>query len=98
MKVIERATMPSGTAIQIEDWHNDYPKVFAPSNTIAAYPKSKSNHHSSFSPKFNETFRASFNFPTALEAKEAFKQLTNGNKKLSDYSFFMWDKKYADCL
>lgn len=40
MKVIERATMPNGTEIQLEDWHehntSEYPILYG--YTIGAYP------------------------------------------------------------
>ena len=39
MEIIERAIMPNGTEIQLEDWSEDFPGVCE--LTIGAYPIAK---------------------------------------------------------
>jgi hypothetical protein len=98
MKVIERATMPNGTAIQIENWNEDYPNVFASCSTLAAYPISKASHKGSFSPKHNQKFRAQFDFTSYDEAKQALDSLVSGKNLLADYASHLDSQEYADCI
>ena len=92
MKVLERAAMPDGTEIQMEDWHADYPTVFAHNASIGAYPKSKVNFKTTWFPKRGQNFRASFNFKTESDARQAYNDLINGNKTLVDFVELMWDR------
>ena len=97
MKVLEKGTMPNGTAIQIEEWHEDY--NFMPyGRTIASYPKSKVSHEGAFSPKGNQIFRCEFDFTSHKEAKEIYNNLLNGIIQLSDLKANIYNPKYADCL
>jgi len=97
MKVLEKGTMPNGTAIQIEEWNEDY--NFIPyGSTIASYPKSKASHEGQWSPKANETYRFQFDFTSQEEAQKAFNELISGNKTLTDFKGNMYDQKYADCI
>lgn len=97
MKVLRKEVMPNGTAIQIEEWNENY--EFMPyGSTIASYPKSKVSHEGSFAPKGNETYRFSFKFKSAEEAKEAFDSLMLGAKVLSDFKDKMDIPKYSDCI
>ena len=97
MKVISKATMPNGTAIQIEDWHENYSHM-PYADTVAAYPISKVSLPGSFSPKGNEVFRAQFNFKTTEEAQNAYSQLVAGTKTLTDYAANLWYPQHAACL
>ena len=97
MKVIDKAIMPNGTHIQIEDWSEDY-SFHSYADTLAAYPKSKVSHPGAFSPKGNETFRAGFNFNSEDETRKAFDLLAQGKAELADYKANMRDKKYIDCI
>lgn len=89
MQVIERGIMPDGTKIQIEDWSNDY-SFHKKSSTIAFYPmainsiykNSKSRHPY---PERGETFRASLDFDTEENARDAFQSMVNGSKTYTDY-------------
>jgi len=97
MKVLEKGIMPDGTNIQIEEWHENY--SFMPyGSTLASYPKSKVSHEGAFAPKGNEKYRFSFNFKSYDEAQQAFINLTNGIKTLSDFKSNIYNPKYADCI
>lgn len=97
MKVLERGTMPNGTAIQIEEWHENY-DFYPYADCIASYPKSKMSHEGAFAPKGNEKYRFSFHFPSTEDAKNAYNELLAGTKQLVDFVEYMWDKKYVDCI
>jgi len=97
MKVLELGIMKNGTAIQIEEWNENY--NFMPyANTIASYPKSKTSHQGSYSPRSNETYRFDFSFESQEEAKNAFNELAAGNKTLADFKERLLKIEYADCL
>ena len=92
--------MPDGTQIQIEDWSEDY-NCYAPAETVAAYPISKKTIYKKNSigyPREGKKFRASFNFGTAKVAKEAFETLIAGTSSLKDFSAYMHDPQYGECL
>lgn len=46
MKVIDRAVMPDGTKIQLEDWHDENTKEYPDLHgyTIGAYPIAKNTN------------------------------------------------------
>lgn len=99
MKVTQRATMPDGTEIQIEDWSGDYPTVFVPCGTIAAYPISKYTLPGSFAPKAGVRFRADFSrFETTEQVQEAFDRLVSGESTLKDYAEALWHTHHAPAL
>lgn len=84
MEVLEVGEMPDGTKLQVEDWSNVY--GFMPfGSTLASYPKSKANGKGQFSPKFNKTFRVTFNFDSEVETKLALDELSKGSKELRDF-------------
>lgn len=97
MKVLERATMPNGIEIQLEDWteHNTekYPNLYG--FTIGAYPKAKNTSKYRFiqSP---EKFRLSIASNTyknysSNDVKADYSALKSGEKKLEDLSSYFWN-------
>ena len=97
MKVLQKDTLPDGTVVQIEEWHENY--NFMPyGRTVATYPKSKVSHPGAFSPKGNVTFRCAFDFNSHDEAVKAFGDLVNGRKVLADFRNNLTRKEYADCI
>ena len=85
MFIIEKGTTPSGMEIQIENWNDAY--NFIPKNaTIGFYPMAvndiyrEDKPHFHAYPKRGETFRASLEFNTDEEAKNAFEDLKSGKK------------------
>ena len=94
MIIIEKATTPDGSVIQIEDWHKNY-KFIPPRSSIGAYAKSKKTKPGAFSPNKNEMYRFGISFDSADEAQAAFDELIDGTKTLKDYASRC---KYGDCL
>lgn len=92
MKIIERAKMPNGTDIQIEDWSKDY-NCYAECATVGAYPIAQVSGDRPFEPERNKTFRMEIDFNTKEEARECFEQLKAGDKQLIDFATEK-DKKY----
>ncbi len=97
MQVIRKGTTPNGTDIQIEDWSEDY-SCHKKNATIGFYPMATENIYKEGTekikedhpdwipyPKRGETFRASLNFDTEMEALEAFVLLENGCREFTDY-------------
>lgn len=107
MKVIKKAAMPDGTAIQIEDWHKDY-SFLAESGTLAAYPIAKAGILKTklggsyggpwYYPEAGRKFRVSFDFACAADAERVFGKLISGEAQLKDFVEHMNDPKYATCL
>lgn len=100
MKVLEKAIMPDGTKIQIEDWKEDYSCFDTLS--IATYPitqrlpqSKKLYFHESGRP-----FRVDINrgWNNDEEVKKAFENLKNGKKSVKDFSGQFWDLWNAECL
>lgn len=85
MQVITRSKTIDGTAIQIENWNNDYPTLYAKNSTVALYPISKQTIYKSFNPTRGESFRYSLSFDNEEKAMTAYKLLITGEKKLIDY-------------
>ena len=79
MKVLERAVIPDGTKIQIEDWSGDY-SFHRFADFVAAYPVARGSIKGS-------TFRAYCQFENAQKASEAFLALKSGEKQLDDFPF-----------
>ena len=89
MQIIERGIMPDGAKILIEDWSNDY-DFMRKNATIAVYPKAVNSIYKNPDsrhpyPERGETFRASFDFSTEEEAKNAFRSMVSGSKSYMDY-------------
>ena len=90
MEVIERAVMPDGTDIQIEDWSKDY-SCFAECGTIATYPIAKQTARNLLEyPRRNETFRLDIQFKNKDEARKCFEQLKSGEKQIIDFCDEKW--------
>jgi hypothetical protein len=84
MKILEKAILPTGEHIQIEEWNENY--SFIPyGSTIGTYPKSKQTLDGAFSPTINKTFRFQLDFNNHEEALKVFDNLKNGKTKLIDY-------------
>lgn len=98
MKIVKKGFMPDTTAIQIEDWSEDY-YFHNEADTIAAYPKSKINlPGGNYKPRQNQGFRLDMTFASKEAAEQAFDDLTHGRKVLSDYVAYMRHPEYAMCL
>lgn len=90
MKVIDRAVMPDGTKIQLEDWHDKNTKECPDLHgyTIGAYPIAKNTNKWGLIRK-GETFRLGI-------AQSKYRNYTDENV-LSDYmAFKIGDKTLAD--
>lgn len=90
MKVIERATMPDGTDIVLEDWTDEnteaYPDLYG--FTIAAYPIAKNSGKKGWI-QCGDTFRLSIPYNsysgyTNDMVKSDYESLKNGTKILQD--------------
>jgi hypothetical protein len=97
MKVIKEGVMPDGTEIQIENWNETY-TFMPPSDTIAAYAKSKATIDGDFAPKAGELYRFQFTFKDAAETEAVFNALINGEKVLADYKANLYHKHFAVCI
>ncbi|ADO59909.1 hypothetical protein [Paenibacillus polymyxa] len=98
MKVVKTGNMKDGTAIQIEDWSEDY-SFHNKADVLASYPKSKMTHEGTYAPKAGERYRFSFWLGSAGETESAFNVLTEGRKTLSDFKKYMHGKlEYQDCI
>lgn len=97
MQVIERAKMPDGTRIQIENWHDDY--SFMPyAGMVAAYPMINARDLSPFAPKDKSTCRVDFNYDNEAGARNAFEKLKSGEKSLADFKDNLGLKELADYI
>lgn len=99
MEIIERAVMPDGTEIQLEDWssHNTlkYPRLYG--LTIGAYPIAKNTGKGRWV-ESGERFRltVSCNNHSGYsndDVKADFTALKNGKKHLEDLAARFWDGK-----
>lgn len=97
MKVIERATMPNGTKIQLEDWreHNsaEYPELYG--LTIAAYPIAQRTDKWRLI-EYGRPFRLSiannsYTGYTNEQVKADYDALVNGAKTLEELSNRFWN-------
>lgn len=100
MKIIERATMPDGTKIQIEDWTKDYSCFNTLS--IAAYPimQRLPQSHKLYFHESGKPFRVDINrdWKNDDEVKKAFSELQNGIKEVKDFANQFWDSWCAECI
>jgi hypothetical protein len=96
MKVIERAVMPNGTDIQLEDWskHNskEYPDLYG--LTIGAYPIARNTGRYRLV-RGGERFRLSiarnsYTGYTNEQVKADYNALVSGEKTLEDLSSRFW--------
>lgn len=88
MKIIEKAVMPDGTKIQLEDWSENntkaYPELYGLS--IGAYPVAK---NATLFTKRGENFRLQISMKKYSgyeneNVKADFEALKNGNRSLED--------------
>ena len=94
MKLIKEGTMPNGTKIYLEDWHDDYPSIFPANDCVAAYPiakESRLRYDSYCYPHIGKSFRLDCHFDSALAAEQAFQALQSGEKSFKDFAEFAWD-------
>ena len=100
MKVIERAIMPDGTKIQIEDWKEDYSCFNTLS--IAAYPIMQRLPQSKklYFQESGKPFRVDINrgWENDEEVKKAFENLKNGTNEIKDFANQFWHLWCAECL
>ena len=91
MKVLERAKMPDGTNIQIEDWKEDYPQSHG-TLTIAAYPLAKRQGRYGWV-RLNEKFRLDLGhgFSSDREVMLIYKALQNGEITLEELHEHYWN-------
>lgn len=97
MIILQKGRMPDGTAIQIEDWSEDY-SFFEYGSTIGAYPISKMGYSEQFKPRKGKTFRVQYDFKDEVEASQTFSELIKGTKTLKDIEKYLCDKRYKDCI
>lgn len=77
--------------IRIEDWSEDYPRIHAYGDTLAAYPTATNSigHDGYDYPKRGERFRFQFDLPDNDTAKDIFDALTNGSARLADFARYL---------
>lgn len=95
--VTMRGTLPDGTILIVEDWHEVYPGLSEPYNVVA-YPVSRHSLPGAFSPKAGETFRCAFSFPTMKAAETVFNALSSGKAALENYVEYLEEPKYKPCV
>lgn len=94
MKVIERAVMPNGTEIQLEDWNNSgYPDLYK--FTIGAYPIAKNTGKYRWI-ESGQTFRLDISMNQYKgysndDVKADFEALKSGEKSLEDLADHFWN-------
>lgn len=79
MKILQKATTPDGTDIQLEDWSEDY-AIFPYGSTIAAYPRK------------HIRCRATLELYNYQEAMSVFDGLQKGNIHLGDKDFQVMER------
>lgn len=96
MKILEKAVMPNGTEIQLEDWKDDntsdYPNLYG--LTIGAYPivKNTPNKWDKDIKKFRLTIAMNHHTGyTNEDVKADFEALKNGIKFLEDLANHFWN-------
>ena len=86
-KLIVHSTVNGDYSLQLEDWSNDYPSVYAKNALLAAYPVAKSSNYGEHTtyPKRGQTFRLSMQFASEAEARTAMQELSAQKKILQDF-------------
>lgn len=99
MEIIERAVMPNGTEIQLEDWSSqntlEYPNLYG--LTIGAYPIAKNTGRGRWV-ESGERFRLTISYNNHSgysndDVKADFTALKNGKKHLEDLAARFWNGK-----
>lgn len=99
MKIIERATMPNGTIILLEDWSDKNTKEFPDlyGLIIGVYPIAKNTGKYGWI-RSGETFRLSIsqnkyqNYSND-DVRSDFEALKNGTKTLEDLAVHFWNRE-----
>lgn len=91
MKLICKGEMPDGTAIQIEDWREDYPDIFK-TYGLAAYPKAKASGKYGWVTR-GKDFRLDMikGWESAEEVLEVFGKLQSGEITLEQLDDHYWN-------
>lgn len=98
MKVLRTGTAADGTAMQIEEWSENY-SFMAYGATLAFYRESKATHTGSYAPKAGVKSRFSFDFKNNEQAEQAFSDLAAGTKDFKDFLEYWGEKpEYKDCI
>lgn len=100
MKVLERASTPTGVKIQVEDWREDYPTV-CNAISLAAYPTCQNYvNEGYFFPKPGERFRFDTfgRWASNEEVWQAFEGLRTGVRSLKEFEDHLWDPKYKGLI
>lgn len=95
MKILEKAVMPDGTSIILEDWSENYPGTL--SLAIGAYPIAMNTGKFGMIKK-GETFRLSIHSSqyrnyTDSDIRSDFEALKRGDKTLKDLSVYFWNNE-----
>ena len=97
MKIIERATMPDGTEVQLEDWSDknteQFPDLYG--LTIGAYPVAKNTGKYGWI-RSGESFRLhipqnKYTGYSDNDVRTDFEALKNGAKTLEDLAAHFWN-------
>lgn len=101
MKVIERATMPNGTEMSLQDWSDEnteeYPDLYG--YTITAYPIARRSGHYKWieaGKRFALIIAANeYKNYSNDDVKKDFEDLKSGKKTLEDLSEHFWNGNKA---
>ena len=95
----EKAVMPDGTEIQLENWEDEFPSSPTLWWAVGAYPIAKHSSGRLFGPRRNCQFRLTISFHTEAEALECMRRLESGDAELLDYREKFWNgERDAECL
>ena len=86
-----KTRMPDGTAIQLENWENEFITMSHLWWAVGAYPRSKHESGRLFGPRRGQEFRLTISFGTEAEAMECMNNLECGNSELLDYREKFWN-------
>ena len=85
MKVLEKAIMPNGVKIQIEDWKENY--SFVKTLNIACYPMATKTQNSPFGLRNGKIFRLALDkFKNDKEVYKTFNKLQSGEISIKGLS------------
>lgn len=85
MQIIEKALMPDGTRIQLENWSESYPGLPYFWWEVSAYPPEYVNGRLS-----RRKFRLGISLETESEARECYESLLSGKKQFAEYRKHFW--------
>lgn len=95
-RILDKAIMPDGTHIQIEDW-SEICSICKPCDTLVTFPKVTTPFACY---NTSDRVRIALAFENEQETRQAFSDLTSGRKSLKDFrSNANWDKRhYLDLI